>query len=82
MSNELEQAINRHVLLQATQAHLADALPGTLGMDKAHEAVRTAYRIVSRQAGKAAARVRELEQKGEMAPAEIEDPVKLVGVGP
>lgn len=63
MTNELEQAINRQVTLQLAQEHLAAAMPAVMGMDKAYEAVRTAYRIVSRQAGKAMAKVNELEQK-------------------
>lgn len=63
MTNELEQAINRQETLQLAQEHLAAAMPAVMGMDKAYEAVRTAYRIVSRQAGKATAKVKELEQK-------------------
>lgn len=59
--SERDEVVRRYAQLQMAEWHLKEALPGIAGMPTAHEAVKRALRIVSRQAGKALAKVKEAE---------------------
>jgi hypothetical protein len=67
---EMMQAVARYTRLQMAEVNLRDTLPRVTGMPTAETAVRRALRIVARQAGKALARVRELEET-QPAPASM-----------
>lgn len=62
MNHELEQAEGRLARLQAVEVHLRAALRDIPFMPEAERGTKVALRIVARQAGKAMARVKKLEQ--------------------
>ena len=61
MSEELQMAVERFSRLQLAEADLRSALPRVAGLPTAETAVRTALRVVARQAGKALVKVQRLE---------------------
>lgn len=62
MTEELRQAMQRCQQLQRTQQYLEMSLPTVTGFPVAHESVKRALRVVAREAGRALARVKRLQQ--------------------
>jgi hypothetical protein len=73
MEQDMERTMARLVRLQVAEAHLRAALTGTAGMPTAERAVKSALRIVARQAGKALVRAKQLERESEMMATSIKE---------
>jgi hypothetical protein len=74
---EFERVMANYVRLQNAKTALEVALLNTMGMPTAHGYVKRALATVARQAGKAQARMRDLERQEEERHAAADD-----GAGP